>query len=137
MQQAGTALEQFHLAIVEERDLAKGLAQQVIGLSPVERNGSHRIGKSGFLARPPQSQVAYKAARTLRHPIQGPDDQFAHALRPLSTLDMRLRLSRPPRVLFKGFEDRRRLGAVEHALRQENGRKTVSGIALPFAAETT
>ncbi len=41
MQQPGAALEYFQLAITQERNLAEGLARQVIGLPSVERNRSY------------------------------------------------------------------------------------------------
>ena len=83
MQQPGAALEYFQFAIAQEGHLAEGLVRQVIGLPSVERDRSHRIGKSGFLARPPQPQIAHKAAGTFGHPIVGPDDQFAHSSGPI------------------------------------------------------
>ena len=75
---SNTALEYFQFAITQEWNLAEGLARQVIGLPSVERDCSHRISKSSFLARPPEPQIAYKTTGTFGHPIVGPDDQAAH-----------------------------------------------------------
>lgn len=70
MQKAGAALEHLDLAIAQERHLAEGLACEMIGLAPVERDGLHRINQTGFLARPSEPEIAHEAARAWGEPNQ-------------------------------------------------------------------
>src|SRR6185369_5659226 len=77
-QQPRGALEHFELAVLQVRNLPVGLLLEVIRLAVFEGNRSHGIRKPRFLARPPQPHVAHETARTVRHPIQGPDHDLAH-----------------------------------------------------------
>src|SRR3546814_9929289 len=65
MEEAGAAFEYLQPSIVQERNLAEGLALQMIGFAPVERDRADRVGKTGFLTRPAQPQVAHETAREI------------------------------------------------------------------------
>jgi hypothetical protein len=82
MHQSGAALEDLQIAVAQEGDLADRLLSQVVGLATVERNGADGIGKTRFLTGPSQTKIAHETARSLGHPVVGPDDQLVHDVRP-------------------------------------------------------
>jgi hypothetical protein len=50
IQQSGTAFEHLQFSVVQERNLAKRLAREMISLATIEPDRSHGIGKISVLA---------------------------------------------------------------------------------------
>lgn len=62
MDQSGTALEYLKVAIAQHRDLAKGLAIEMIGFPAFEGYGADGIVKTCLFACPSKPQITNKAS---------------------------------------------------------------------------
>src|SRR5690606_37363341 len=71
MQRDRPALEQRQPAVLDHRDLPKGLHGAVLVAFPLRRNRGDRIGTAGLLQHPAHAEFADEAARELGQPIIG------------------------------------------------------------------
>jgi len=54
VQQPGTAFEYLQFSVAQERNLAKRLAREMIGVVTIEWNRADCVAEIGFFTRPPQ-----------------------------------------------------------------------------------
>ena len=76
VQQAGAALEQADVAVLQRGDLGEGLAGEPVGQALLfVGDGADLVVEPRLLRRPAETDVAHMAARPLGHPGVSPDDE--------------------------------------------------------------
>src|SRR5258705_9268767 len=93
MKQDRAALEDRDVSIGQPRYLTKRLVQEMFGIPSAKRHALNAIGQPGLFQCPTHPYVTHIAARHLGNPIEGGEDQVAHARSPRKTDS----LSRKPR----------------------------------------
>src|SRR5439155_13436260 len=78
VQQNRPALEDGDVPVREPRHLSERLLSEMHGLAPLERGRRHAISKPRLLQRPAYAEVAHKAPRRLRNPVESRQHQIAH-----------------------------------------------------------
>jgi hypothetical protein len=68
MQQSSAAFEYLQFFVLQERDLAKWLMRQMIGLATIEWNRTDCVDETSFLTRPSQPQITHETTRAFREP---------------------------------------------------------------------